>query len=200
MLIHINLPFSIFFSHLVIVYSHLLCVHRCLSSEKSHEPDTSPMETQPDTSPVETRKSLDISEKTNSGCSAEAVYSGNFSVTVADEGETALVVSIVKGDESHMEPSDTNPLPVEAKMDGDPDSSHLKILCREENTEQVPVKSELKQSLPHDISSRLSSDSYQPFFAADMENRAGILIDLTLSCNFLKRMDSQYALSFSSAK
>ncbi|KAG7557381.1 Zinc finger RING-type [Arabidopsis suecica] len=150
---------------------------RCLSSEKSHEPDTSPMETQPDTSPVETRKSLDISEKTNSGCSAEAVYSGNFSVTVADEGETALVVSIVKGDESHMEPSDTNPLPVEAKMDGDPDSLHLKILCREENTEQVPVKSELKQSLPHDISSRLSSDSYQPFFAADMENRADPVVE-----------------------
>lgn len=138
------------------------------------------METQPDTSPTETRKSLDISEKTNSGCSAEAVYSGNFSVTVADEGETALVVSIVKGDECHMEPSDTNPSSVQAKMDGDPDSSHLKILCREEYTEQVPVQLELKQSLPHDTSSRLFSDSDQPCHAAHMENRAGILIDQEL--------------------
>ncbi|XP_010422023.1 PREDICTED: uncharacterized protein At4g10930-like isoform X2 [Camelina sativa] len=144
---------------------------RCLSNEKPLEPDISPMETQPDTSPTETRKSLDISERTNSGCSAEAIYSGNFSVTVADEGETALVVSIVKGDECHMESSDTNPSSVQATNDGDPDSSHLKILCGEENTEQVPVKLELKQSLPHDISSRLFSDSDQPCFAAPMENR-----------------------------
>ncbi|KAL1191866.1 hypothetical protein V5N11_007558 [Cardamine amara subsp. amara] len=136
---------------------------RCLSFEKPLEPDVSPMET---------RKSPDISERTNSGCSAEAVCTGNFSVTVADEGETALVVSIVKGDKLVMKPSDNTPSSVEVKMDGDPDSSHLEICCRKENTEQVPEKSELSQSLLHDISSELPSDSNQPLFAAHMENRA----------------------------
>lgn len=121
---------------------------------------------------METRKSPDISERTNSGCSAEAVYAGNFSVTVADEGETAIVVSIVKGDEWLMKPNDNTPSSVQAKMDGDPDSSHLEICCKKENTEQVPGIS--------DISSGLPSDSNQPLFAAHMENRAGISIEQEL--------------------
>lgn len=154
-----------FSSYLVTVYLPLLCVHRCLSCEKPLEPDVSPMETE---------KSPDISERTNSGCSAEALCTGNFSVTVADDGETALVVSIVKGDELVMKPCDNTPSSVQAKMDGDSDSSHLEICCRKENTERVPEKSELSQSLPYDISSGLPSDSNQSLFAANMENRAGI--------------------------
>ncbi|KAF3547883.1 hypothetical protein DY000_02003030 [Brassica cretica] len=138
---------------------------RCLSSEKPLESDASPMET---------TKPLEIPESTNNGCSVEAIYSGNFSVTVADDGETALVVSTVKGDEWPMKPSDTTASLVQATVYGDPDNSG-----RKENTEQVPGKSELMQSLPHQLSSELPLESNQPLFAAQMETRA----------------DSQYALS-----
>lgn len=150
---------------------------------------------------METRKSPDISERTNSGCSAEAVYAGNFSVTVADDGETALVVSIVKGDERFMKLNDNIPSSVQVNMDRDPESSHLEICCKKENTEHVPEKS--------DISSGLPSDSNQPLFAVHMENRSGISIEqvnlvviqfsLRLSCNFLTCIDSQYALPLVSA-
>lgn len=158
-----------FFSYLVIV-SRPLCVNRCLSSEKPLESDASPMET---------AIPLEIPESTNSGCSVEAIYSGNFSVTVADDGETALVVSTVKGDEWPMKPSDTTASLVQAKVYGDPDNSQLEICCTKENTEQVPGKSELVQSLPHQLSSELPLDSNQPLFAVQMEIRAGILISNT---------------------
>lgn len=137
-------------------------MNRCLSSEKPLESDASPMEAS---------KPLEIPESTNSGCSVEAIYSGNFSVTVADDGETALVVSTVKGDEWPMKPSDTTASLVQATVYGDPDNSG-----RKENTEHVPGKSELMQSLPHQLSSELPLDSNQPLFAAQMEIRAGILI------------------------
>ncbi|XP_006396988.2 uncharacterized protein At4g10930 isoform X3 [Eutrema salsugineum] len=139
---------------------------RCLSSEKALEPDASPMET---------RQPLDNSERTTSGCSVEAVYSGNFSVTVADDGETALVVSTVKGDEWLMKPSDTTTLSVQATMDGDPDSSHLELCREKKNTEHVPGKLEFTQSLPHDVSSEIPSDSNQKLFAAHVENSAGLV-------------------------
>lgn len=150
-----------FFNYLVISL-RTLCVNRCLSSEKTLEPDASPMET---------TKPLEIPGSTNSGCSVEAMYSGNFSVTVADDGETALVVSTVKGDEWPMKPSDTTASLVQATVYGDPNNSG-----RKENTEQVPGKSELMQSLPHQLSSELPLESNQPLFAAQMEIRAGILI------------------------
>lgn len=145
-----------FFSYLLIV-SRPLCVNRCLSSEKPLESDASPMET---------AKPPEIPESTNSECSVEAIYSGNFSVTVADDGETALVVSTVKGDEWPMKPSDTTASLVQA-------NSQL------ENTEHVPGKSELMQSLPHQLSSKLPLDSNQLLFAPQMEIRAGILISNT---------------------
>lgn len=160
------------------MYLPLLCVHRCLSSEKQLEPDASPMEL---------IQSPDIAERTNSGgCSVEAVYSGNFSVTVADDGETALVVSTVKGDECLMKPSDTTASSVQSTMDGDPDRSHLEICCRRQNTEQVPGKLELMQSLPHDIPSELPSDSKQTSFSAKMENIAGISIEQILNLVVIK--------------
>nr|VDC91438.1 unnamed protein product [Brassica oleracea] len=139
---------------------------RCLSSEKPLESDASPMET---------TKSLEIPESTNNGCSVEAIYSGNFSVTVADDGETALVVSTVKGDEWPMKPSDTTASLVQATVYGDPDNSG-----RKENTEQVPGKSELMQSLPHQLSSELPLESNQPLFAAQMEIRADSQCALSL--------------------
>ncbi|KAJ0250301.1 Uncharacterized protein HA466_0144610 [Hirschfeldia incana] len=138
---------------------------RCLSSEKTLEADASPMET---TNPME------ITESTNSGCSVEAIYSGNFSVTVADDGETALVVSTVKGDEWPMKPSDNTASLVQATVYGDPDNSQLEICCRKENTEEAPGKSEFTQSLSHE----LPSDSNQPLVAAHMENRADLLTGL----------------------
>ncbi|KAJ4870696.1 Uncharacterized protein Rs2_09511 [Raphanus sativus] len=138
---------------------------RCLSSEKTLESDASPMET---TNPME------IPESTNSGCSVEAIYSGNFSVTVADDGETALVVSTVKGDEWPMKPSDATASLVQATVYGDPDNSQLETCCRKENTEEAPGKSEFTQSLPHN----LSSDSNQPLVAAHMENRTDLLTGL----------------------
>lgn len=156
----------------VVIDSRPLCVNRCLSSEKPLESDASPMET---TNPME------IPESTNSGCSVEAIYSGNFSVTVADDGETALVVSTVKGDEWPMKPSDTTVSLVQATVYGDPDSSQREICCRKENTEEAPAKSKFTQSLRHDLSSELPSDSNQPLVAAHMENRAGILISNTIS-------------------
>lgn len=151
-----------FFSYLLIV-SRPLCVNRCLSSEKPLESDASPMET---------AKPPEIPESTNSECSVEAIYSGNFSVTVADDGETALVVSTVKGDEWPMKPSDTTASLVQA-------NSQLEICCRKENTEHVPGKSELMQSLPHQLSSELPLESNQLLFAPQMEIRAGILISNT---------------------
>ncbi|CAH2071033.1 unnamed protein product [Thlaspi arvense] len=154
---------------------------RCLSSEKPVEPDVSP---------TDTRKPLENSERTNSGCSVEAVYSGNFSVTVADDGETALVVSTVKGDEWLMKPSDTTASSVQVTMEGDPDSSHPEICCRKENTEQVPGKLELTQSLPHDISSELPSDSNQTLFAAHMENRTGLVEKDCLPVNVKESLSS----------
>ncbi|KAF8085123.1 hypothetical protein N665_0679s0001, partial [Sinapis alba] len=154
---------------------------RCLSSEKPLESDASPMET---------AMPLEIPESTNSGCSVEAIYSGNFSVTVADDGETALVVSTVKGDEWPMKPSDTTASLVQAKVYGDPDNSQLEICCRKENTEQVPGKSELMQSLPHQLSSELPLDSNQPLFAVQMEIRAGFEEKECLPVNAEKSLSS----------
>ncbi|KAF8084557.1 hypothetical protein N665_0712s0005 [Sinapis alba] len=154
---------------------------RCLSSEKPLESDASPMET---------AIPLEIPESTNSGCSVEAIYSGNFSVTVADDGETALVVSTVKGDEWPMKPSDTTASLVQAKVYGDPDNSQLEICCTKENTEQVPGKSELVQSLPHQLSSELPLDSNQPLFAVQMEIRAGFEEKECLPINVEKSLSS----------
>ncbi|CAH8388532.1 unnamed protein product [Eruca vesicaria subsp. sativa] len=135
---------------------------RCLSSERPLESDASPMDT---TNPPEP-------ETTNGECSVEAIYSGNFSVTVADDGETALVVSTVKADEWPMKPSDTTASLVQPTVYGNPDSSQLDICSRKDYTEQAPGKLEFTQSLPHNLSSELPSDSNQPLFAAPMENRA----------------------------
>ncbi|CAN8246537.1 unnamed protein product [Cochlearia groenlandica] len=153
---------------------------RCLASEELLEPDASPMET---------RVSPDISERTNNECSVEAVYSGNFSVTVADEGETALVVSIFKEDNR---PSDTNPLSVQAKIDGDRDSSHLDISCKKENIE-------LEHPVSHDISAGVPSDSKQPLFGALMENISDVASVISVNrnhsdCRSVPQMESFFYL------
>ncbi|XP_019057230.1 PREDICTED: uncharacterized protein At4g10930 [Tarenaya hassleriana] len=141
---------------------------RCLSNEKPQESDAATMEA---------GKSEYFPEKSNSGCSGEAVFSGSFSVAVADEGETAIVVSIVKGNEWHMEPSETTPSLAQAKMDGCPDNSHLETCSMNDIKEQVPGKQELKLSLSHEISSGLPSDSMPQLFGEHLENGTGILIE-----------------------
>ncbi|XP_020234771.1 uncharacterized protein At4g10930 isoform X2 [Cajanus cajan] len=104
-------------------------------------------------------------DNSNSECHAEDSFSGKVSVSVADTGETAVVVSMVDRTKWVPETSEKSPLPFE--VDGDPmtESCILKSDTNnhqngEEKTDMLPImEEELELSLSNNISCSLTSKS-----------------------------------------
>lgn len=119
---------------------------RCIANEMSQKSDITP---------IERMSNQCAPEGANNECT-EAAFSGKVSISVADAGETALVVSMVSGNQWTLEPSKNSILTSQIHENSDSDISYVVAPSNERNCSQLILEGKgLELSLSCDTSSDL---------------------------------------------